>query len=60
MSRADMQGCRFTLAIATAALSITRLTIISAVSVGTSTGSAATSAIFQASWSSRFSLAVEG
>ena len=49
MSRALVQEWRFTLAIATAALSMTRFTIISDVSSGTATGSAATAAIFQAS-----------
>ena len=60
MSRADMQGWRLTLAIATAALSMTRLTIISSVSGGTATLSAATAAIFQASCSSRGKWALDG
>ena len=42
-------------AMATAALSMMRFTIISTTSGRTGTGSAATSAIFQASWSSRAS-----
>ena len=60
MSRADTQGWRLTDATATAALSMTRFTIISAVSAGTGTGSDATAAMRQASWSSRASLDLEG
>ena len=49
MSRALMQGWRLTLAMATAALSITRFISISVTSGATATGSAATAAIFIAS-----------
>ena len=50
--RALTTGIRRTDAIATPALSMTRLTIISATSSSTPTGSVATSASRQASWSS--------
>ena len=49
MRRADTTGRRLTEAIATAALSMIRLMIISATSFSTATLSAATPAIFQAS-----------
>jgi hypothetical protein len=52
---AALTGAREMDAAATAALSITRLMIMSTTSGSTATGSAATSAIFQASWSSRAS-----
>ena len=60
MPRAETTGRRLTEAMATEALSMMRLMIISAVSFGTATLSVATAAIFQASWSSRFSSAFEG
>ena len=60
MSRADTMAWRLTEAIATEALSMTRLTIISATGLVTATLSAATPAIFQASWSSRFRPAFDG
>jgi hypothetical protein len=47
-------------AMATAALSMMRLMIIAATSFSTATLSAATAAIFQASWSSRLSGDFEG
>ena len=60
MPRADTTGRRLTAAMATDALSITRLTIISAVSFGTATLSVATPAIFQANWSSRAKATLDG
>ena len=60
MSRADTMACRLADAIATEALSMIRLTIIAATSLVTATLSAATPAIFQASWSSRFRPAFDG
>ena len=51
--RAATTGARLRDAVATDALSITRLMIMSVTSCVTATGSAATSAIFQASCSSR-------
>ena len=53
-------GRRLIAAMATEALSMIRLMIISATSFSTATWSAATAAIFQASWSSRFSVALDG
>ena len=60
MPRAEVTGRRLMAAMATEALSITRLMIMSAVSAGTATGSAATPAIFQASWSSRGRFTLDG
>ena len=60
MSRAEVTGRRLMAAIATEALSMIRLMIISVTSLGTATLSAATPAIFQASWSSRLRFAFEG
>ncbi len=60
MPRAETTGRRLMAAMATEALSITRLMIIACTSFGTATLSTATPAIFQASWSSRFSSALEG
>jgi hypothetical protein len=60
MSRAETTGWRLMAAVATAALSITRLMIMSATSRWTATLSVATPAIFQASCSSRGSLALDG
>ena len=51
--RAATTGWRLMAATATAALSITRLTIISATAGSTGTGSTATVATFHASWSPR-------
>ena len=53
-ARAETTGARLIAAMATAALSMIRLMIIAATSCSTATLSAATPAIFQASWSSRF------
>ncbi len=52
-TRATVTGPRVTEAAETAALSMMRLSTISCVSAGTATGSAATSAIFQARCSVR-------
>ena len=52
-ARAALTGARVRDAAATAALSMTRLMIMSTTSASTSTGSAATSAMRQASWPSR-------
>ena len=60
MPRAETTGWRLTEAMATAALSMMRLMIIAVTSFGTATLSAATPAIFQASWSSRCSAALDG
>ena len=60
MPRAETTGRRLTEAMATAALSITRLMIIAATSFWTATRSVATPAIFQANWSSRLSSARDG
>ena len=60
MSRAETTGRRLIAAIATEALSIMRLMIMAVTSRSTATLSAATSAIFQASCSSRASFAFEG
>jgi hypothetical protein len=60
MSRADTTGRRLIAAIATEALSMIRLMIISVTSFGTATRSAATPAIFQASCSSRGRFAFDG
>ena len=60
MSRAEVTGRRLIAAIATDALSMMRLMIISVTSFWTATLSAATPAIFHASWSSRFRFAFEG
>ena len=60
ISRADVTGCRLIAAMATEALSMIRLTIMSATSRSTFTLSAATPAIFQANWSSRLSSTLEG
>ena len=59
-SRAETMGARLIEAMATEALSSTRLITMSVTSGETSTGSAATSAIFQASCSSRGSCADDG
>ncbi len=60
MPRAETTGRRLIAAIATEALSMTRLMIISWTSFSTATLSVATPAIFQASWSSRFSSDLDG
>ena len=54
------RGLRLTEAMPTAALSMIRLMIIAATSFSTATLSAATPAIFQASWSSRLSRDLDG
>src|ERR1700710_855457 len=60
MSRADTMARRLAEAIATEALSMMRLTIIAVTSFVTATLSAATPAIFHASWSSRLRPAFDG
>ena len=60
ISRAETTGWRLIAAIATAALSMIRFTIISVTSFSTPTLSAATAAIFHASWSSRRRLSFDG
>ena len=60
MARAETTGLRLTEAMATEALSMIRLMIIACTSFWTATLSAATPAIFQASWSSRFSSDLDG
>jgi hypothetical protein len=60
MPRAETTGRRLIAAMATAALSIRRLMIIAVTSRATGALSAATPAIFQASWSSRGRTALEG
>jgi hypothetical protein len=60
MARAETTGRRLTAAMATEALSMIRLMIISATSFWTATRSAATPAIFQASCSSRGKSALDG
>ena len=60
MARAETTGRRLTEAMATEALSMIRLMIIACTSFSTATLSAATPAIFQASWSSRFSSDLDG
>src|SRR5690606_7797183 len=59
-ARAATAGARVSDAVATAALSMTRLMIIAVTSSGTGTGSVASSAIFQASCSSRGRFAALG
>ena len=60
MPRAETTGRRLMAAMATAALSMMRLMIISCTSRSTFALSVATAAIFQASWSSRLSSALDG
>ena len=58
--RAETTGRRLMAAMATEALSMILLMIISCTGFSTATLSTATPAIFQASWSSRFNSALDG
>ncbi len=60
MPRAEVGAERFTEAIATEALSMIRLMIMSVTAFSTATLSAATPAIFQANWSSRLRCSLDG